>query len=50
MKKLETNIVQTICKLEITFPSSFFDLIEHLIIHLLFEKKVEVLVQYRWMY
>jgi hypothetical protein len=49
MERLETNIVQTICKLEMIF-SLFFNLMEHLLIHLPFEAKVEDLVQYRWMY
>jgi len=43
------NIVQTICKLEMIFPL-FFDLIEHLLIHLLFKAKAEGPFQYRWMY
>jgi hypothetical protein len=50
MKRLETNIIQIICKLEIIFPPSFPDLIEHLPIHLSFKTKVGGLVQYRWMY
>jgi hypothetical protein len=44
------NIVQTICKLEMIFSSSFFESIEHLPIHLPFEAKIEGPVQYRWMY
>jgi hypothetical protein len=48
--RLETNIVETLCKLEMIFPPSFFDSIEHLSIHLPFEAKVGGLVQYRWMY
>jgi hypothetical protein len=50
IERLETNIVETLCKLEMIFPPSFFDSIEHLPIHLLFEAKVEGLVQYRWVY
>jgi hypothetical protein len=49
MERLEMNIVQTICKLEMIFPL-FFDLIEHLLIHLLFKAKAEGPFQYRWMY
>jgi len=30
LKRLKTNIVETICKLEMIFPPSCFDLIEHL--------------------
>ena len=48
--RLETNIVETICKLEMIFPPSFFDSMEHLPVHLPFEVKVGGPVQYRWMY
>jgi hypothetical protein len=44
------NIVNTICKLGMIFPLSFFDLIEYLPIHLPFKAKVGGPVQYRWMY
>ena len=44
------NIVKTICKLEMIFPPSFFDFMEHLPIFLPFEAKVGGLLQYRWMY
>jgi hypothetical protein len=50
MEWLETNIIQTICKLKMIFPLSFFDSIEYLHIHLPFEAKDGGLVQYRWMY
>jgi hypothetical protein len=50
MERFETNIIQTICKLEMIFPPLFFELIEHLPIHLPFKSKVEGPVQYRWMY
>ena len=50
IERLETNIVETISKLEMIFPPSFFDSMEYLPIHLPFEEKVEGLVQYRWMY
>ena len=50
IERLEMNIVETLCKLEMIFPSSFFNSIEHLLIHLLFEAKVGGPVQYRWMY
>ena len=32
------------------FPSSFYDSMEHLPIHLSYEAKIGGLVQYRWMY
>jgi hypothetical protein len=40
IERLETNIVETIYKLEMIFPPSFFDSIEHLPIHLPYEAKV----------
>ena len=50
IKRLQTNIIETLCKLEMIFPPSFFDSMEHLPIHLPFEAKAGGLVQYRWMY
>jgi len=50
IERLQTNIVETLCKLEMIFPPSFFDSIEHLPIHLPFETKAGGPVQYRWMY
>jgi hypothetical protein len=47
IERLETNIVETICKLEMIFPSSFFDSMEHISVHLSFEVKVGGPVQYR---
>jgi len=50
IERLETNIVETLCKLEMMISSSFFDSMEHLLIHLPLEAKVGGLVQYKWMY
>ena len=50
IERLETNIVQTIYKLEMIFPPLFFDSMEHLPIHLPYKVKVGGSVQYRWMY
>jgi hypothetical protein len=50
IERLETNIVKTLCKLEMIFPPLFFDSMEHLPIHLSFEVKVGGPVKYRWMY
>jgi len=50
IERLKTNIVETLCKLEMIFPPLFFDSIEHLPIHLTFEAKVGGSVQYKWMY
>jgi len=56
IERLEMNIVETICKLEMIFivstifPPSFFDSMKHLSVHLPYEVKAEGPVQYRWMY
>jgi hypothetical protein len=50
IKRLETNIIQTIYKLEMIFPPSFCDSMKHLPIYLLVEVKTGGLIQYRWMY
>lgn len=50
MALLEASIVQTICKLEKIFSPSFFDSMEHLMMHLPYEAKVCGPVQYTWMY
>ena len=50
IERLQTNIIETICKLQMIFPPSFLDSMEHLPIHLLFEEKVGGPIQYRWMY
>jgi hypothetical protein len=47
VERLEMNIVETICKLEMIFPLLFFDSIEHLPVHLPYEIKVGGPVQYR---
>ncbi|XP_022003645.1 uncharacterized protein LOC110901103 [Helianthus annuus] len=48
--KMKCTIVQTVCKLERIFPPSFFDSMEHLVIHLADEAFLGGPVQYRWMY
>jgi len=40
IERLETNIIETICKLEMIFPPSFFYSMEHLPVHLTFEVKI----------
>jgi hypothetical protein len=44
MEKIEMNIVQGIYKLEMVFPSSFFDSMKDLPIDLPFEAKIGGLV------
>jgi hypothetical protein len=47
MEKLEMNIIEIICELEMIFSQFFFDSIEHLPIHLAYKTKVEGIVQYK---
>jgi hypothetical protein len=50
MKKLEDDIPVLLCKLEKIFPPGWFNLMQHLLIHLLYEAKIGGPRQYRWMY
>ncbi|XP_021723286.1 uncharacterized protein LOC110690720 [Chenopodium quinoa] len=50
MERLEHNIAEILCKLEVIFPPAFFDSMEHLPLHLPYEAKMGGPVQYRWMY
>ena len=53
MKKLNAlhdEIVETLCKLEKYFPPSFFDIMKHLMVHLVREAKLCGPVWARWMY
>ncbi|XP_020874109.1 uncharacterized protein LOC110226513 [Arabidopsis lyrata subsp. lyrata] len=47
---LKQNIILILCNLENIFPPSFFDVMEHLPIHLPYEAELGGPVQYRWMY
>ncbi|XP_047340380.1 uncharacterized protein LOC124943970 [Impatiens glandulifera] len=47
---LQSQIPIILCNLEKIFPPSFFDSMEHLLIHLPYEAKIGGPVQYRWMY
>ncbi|XP_010510109.2 PREDICTED: uncharacterized protein LOC104786397 [Camelina sativa] len=47
---LKANIAVKLCNLEKIFPPSFFDVMEHLPIHLPDEAALGGPVQYRWMY
>jgi hypothetical protein len=40
IERLETNIVETVCKLEMIFPPLFCDSMEHLPVHLPFEVNI----------
>ncbi|KAF5465155.1 hypothetical protein F2P56_015186 [Juglans regia] len=50
LAKLESDIVLILCKLEMIFPPSFFDVMVHLALHLPREALLAGPVQYRWMY
>jgi hypothetical protein len=50
LQRLQDRISLTLCHLEKIFPPSFFDIMEHLPIHLAEEALLAGPVQYRWMY
>ncbi|XP_056843150.1 uncharacterized protein LOC130495698 [Raphanus sativus] len=50
LNKLKENIVLIICNLEKIFPPSFFDVMQHLPIHLPYEAELGGPVQYKWMF
>ncbi|XP_028082248.1 uncharacterized protein LOC114283584 [Camellia sinensis] len=50
LQKLKDQIILVLYKLEKTFPPAFFDVMVHLVVHLLREAILGGPVQYRWMY
>lgn len=50
LDKLEHEIPLILCKLKKIYPPIFFDIIEHLPIHLPWKAKVGGPIQYQWMY
>ncbi|XP_050229228.1 uncharacterized protein LOC126678370 [Mercurialis annua] len=50
LDRLQKQINLTLCKLEMTFLPSLFDIMVHLLVHLPEEAKLAGSVQYRWMY
>jgi hypothetical protein len=50
MMKLEKEIPVLLCKIEKKIPPGFFNPMQYLLIHLPYEAKVCVPVQYRWIY
>lgn len=48
--KLKETIAEKLCNLEMIFPPSFFDVMEHLPVHLPDEADLGGPVKYRWMY
>jgi len=47
---MHQNIAITLCKLEMIFPPGFFNVMEHLPVHLEEEAQLGGSVQYRWTY
>ncbi|KAL6333211.1 hypothetical protein AAG906_028394 [Vitis piasezkii] len=50
LDKLQNELVVTLCLLEKYFPSSFFDIMIHLMVHLVREVRLCGPVYFRWMY
>ncbi|XP_040361508.1 uncharacterized protein LOC121049094 [Rosa chinensis] len=50
LEAIQDRIALTLCHLEKIFPMSFFDIMEHLPIHLAEEALIAGPVQFRWMY
>ena len=50
LEYIQDRIVLTLCHLEKIFVPSFFDIMEHLPIHLAEEALLAGAVQFRWMY
>ncbi|KAL2248401.1 UNVERIFIED_CONTAM: hypothetical protein Sindi_2692400 [Sesamum indicum] len=50
VQELEGNVATILCNLEKIFLPSLFESMEHLIVHLSYEARVGVPVQYRWIY
>ncbi|XP_059633404.1 uncharacterized protein LOC132276140 [Cornus florida] len=50
LEALERDIALILCKLEMIFPPTFFDIMVHLAVHLPQEALIAGPVQYRWMY
>ncbi|KAA0032149.1 uncharacterized protein E5676_scaffold186G00370 [Cucumis melo var. makuwa] len=50
LDRFQADIIIILCKLERIFPPSFFSVMVHLAVHLLYEAKVTGPVNYSWMY
>ncbi|KAK4390313.1 hypothetical protein Sango_2094600 [Sesamum angolense] len=49
VQELEVSVATILCNLEKIFPPAFFDSMEYLILHLLYEEHVGCPIQYTWM-
>ncbi|KAL6579888.1 hypothetical protein OROMI_007912 [Orobanche minor] len=47
---LQRQIVETLCEVEMYFPPSFFDIMVHLTVHLIYETRMCGPARMRWMY
>ena len=50
LDKLQSDVILTLCDLEKIFHASFFDVMVHLVVHLVPEVRLCGPVFYRWMY
>ncbi|KAL3520097.1 hypothetical protein ACH5RR_018246 [Cinchona calisaya] len=50
LEKIQDFLAITMCHMEKIFPPSFFNIMEHLPIHLAVEASMAGAVQFRWMY
>ena len=50
LDEMQTDLVETLCKFEMYFPPSFFDIMVHLVVHLVREIKECGPIFLRWMY
>jgi hypothetical protein len=50
MQKFEKEIPMLVCKMEKVFPPGWFNVMQHLLVHLPWEARIGGPVQFRWMY
>jgi hypothetical protein len=50
MQKFEIEILVLVCKMEKVFPPGWFNVMQHLLVHLPWEARVGGPMQFRWMY
>jgi hypothetical protein len=50
MEIISSSVAENLCKLEMIFPPTFFDIMMHLPVHLAEEAKLGGSVCYQWMY
>jgi hypothetical protein len=50
MQKLEKEILTLVCKMEKVFPTGWLNVMQHLLMHLLWRDRVAGPVKFRWMY